>query len=81
MPKRSSKKEDINEAAYRVVQQSTREREDPSGAAAAKDPAAVALGRRGGLKGGKARAAKLTAEQLSEIGRKGAAKRWEKKPE
>ena len=39
---------------------------------AGKDPAAVALGRRGGLKGGKARAAKLSAERLSEIGKQGA---------
>ena len=44
-----------------------------------KNPAAVALGRKGGKKGGKARAANLTAEQLSEIGRKGAAKRWAKR--
>ncbi len=42
-----------------------------------KDPAAVALGRKGGLKGGKARAAKLTPEQRKEIAKK-AAKRWKK---
>jgi hypothetical protein len=41
-----------------------------------KDPAAVSLGRRGGLKGGKARAEKLTPEQRREIAKKGAAKRW-----
>jgi hypothetical protein len=41
-----------------------------------KNPAAVALGRKGGKKGGKARAANLTPEQLSQIGRMGAAKRW-----
>lgn len=41
--------------------------------------AAKALGRLGGLKGGKARAAKLTAEQRKEIAKKAAAKRWEKK--
>ena len=41
-----------------------------------KDPAAVELGRRGGLKGGKARAASMTPEQRSEIARKGAAARW-----
>jgi hypothetical protein len=41
-------------------------------AAAGKDPAAVRLGRLGGLKGGKARAAKLSAKRRSEIGRKGA---------
>ena len=43
-----------------------------------KNPAAVALGRKGGKKGGKARAANLTPEQLAEIGRKGAAVRWAK---
>ncbi len=41
-----------------------------------KDPAAVSLGRRGGLKGGRARAEKLTPEQRREIARKAAAKRW-----
>ena len=41
-----------------------------------KDPAAVSLGRRGGLKGGRARAAKLTPEERSEIARKAAAVRW-----
>jgi hypothetical protein len=44
-----------------------------------KNPAAVALGRKGGKKGGKARAANLTAEQLSAIGRMGAARRWAKR--
>ena len=41
-----------------------------------KDPAAVALGRKGGLKGGAARAKKLTAEERSEIAKKAAAARW-----
>jgi len=41
-----------------------------------KNPAAVALGRLGGLKGGKARAEKLTKEQRSEIARKAAQARW-----
>lgn len=41
-----------------------------------KDPAAVALGRKGGLKGGKARAKKLTAKQRSEIAKKAAKARW-----
>jgi hypothetical protein len=44
----------------------------------AKDPAAVSLGRRGGLKGGKARAAKLTPEQRSEAARKAVRARWQK---
>lgn len=45
---------------------------------AGKDPAAVALGRKGGLKGGKARAKKLTAKQRSEIAKKAAKARWGK---
>lgn len=43
-----------------------------------KDAAAVSLGRRGGLKGGKARAAKMTAERRAEIARKAAESRWRK---
>jgi hypothetical protein len=41
-----------------------------------KDPAAVELGRKGGLKGGKRRAEKLTPERRSEIARKAAIARW-----
>ena len=41
--------------------------------------AAAALGRKGGLKGGKARAEKLTPEERSEIAKKGAAARWKKR--
>jgi hypothetical protein len=44
-----------------------------------KNPHAVALGRRGGLKGGPARAAKLTKEQLSESGRRAVQARWAKR--
>lgn len=44
-----------------------------------KDPAAVALGRKGGLKGGKARAAKMTKKQRSEAARKAAIARWKTK--
>lgn len=43
-----------------------------------KDPAAVALGRKGGKKGGPARAAKLTAEERSESARKAVQARWRK---
>lgn len=74
MPDRSSKPKrpaDINRLAPAIVQAATEgEPEDT------RDPAAVALGRRGGLKGGKARAAALTPEQRSEIARRAAAKRW-----
>jgi hypothetical protein len=43
-----------------------------------KNPAAVALGRKGGLKGGKARALVLTKQQRTEIARKAAAVRWKR---
>ena len=43
-----------------------------------KNQAAVALGRLGGLKGGKARAAKLSPEKRKAIAKKAAAKRWHK---
>lgn len=43
-----------------------------------KNPAAVELGRRGGLKGGKARAERMTAEQRSSAARKAANSRWRK---
>lgn len=46
---------------------------------AGKDPAAVALGRKGGLKGGKARAEKMTAEERSEAARKAAQAQWRSK--
>ncbi len=45
-----------------------------------KDAAAVNLGRRGGLKGGKARAAKMTPEQRANIARNAAKARWGNKP-
>jgi hypothetical protein len=72
MPKRSSK--DLNETAFSIVQQSTGQ------AAPIKNPAAVALGRLGGLKGGKARAKKLTGEQRKQIAQKAARSRWSAKP-
>ena len=45
-----------------------------------KNPAAVALGRLGGLKGGKARAEKLSASARKRIASKAAKVRWAKKP-
>ena len=80
MPKRSSKKRnprDVNVLAASIVEQSTGEPIPPPDEPQ-KNPHAVALGRVGGLKGGKARAAKLTPEQRSEIARKAAQTRWEK---
>ena len=73
MPKRSRKPADLARPATSIV-------EDPASRAgdgyAGKNPAAVELGRLGGKKGGKARAAKLTAAERSEIAKKAAAARW-----
>ncbi len=80
MRKRSSKKqgpEDVNEIAFRVVSEALGER--PPEKLDGKNPAAVMLGRLGGKKGGKARAAKLSAERRSEIARKAAKARWRNK--
>jgi hypothetical protein len=67
MPKRSSI--DPNIMASRIVAAATE----------GKNPAAVALGRLGGLKGGKARAATLTAARRSAIAKKAAKARWAKR--
>ena len=82
MQKRSSTKkkqgpEDISEIAFRVMQEATGE--VPAEEMPEKNPAAVALGRLGGLKGGKARAKKLSAKRRSEIARKAAKTRWGKR--
>lgn len=74
MPKRSSK--DVNQTAFSTVQQATG---DAGQEQAVKNPAAVALGRLGGLKGGNARAAKLTKEQRHAIASKAASMRWTNK--
>ena len=87
MPKRSSKRNpDLNQLAASIVEQST----DQSVSSVRsnhleqavqkqeKNPAAVALGKLGGLKGGKARAASLSAKRRKQIARAAAAKRWEK---
>jgi hypothetical protein len=71
---KSSRSRDPNVTAFSIVQQATGQAE--FNVKSEKNPAAVALGRLGGLKGGKARAAKLSKEQRSEIAKKAAAKRW-----
>jgi hypothetical protein len=74
---------DFSIRAYRVVEQATQDKDNnievEACLAEGKNPNAVALGRLGGLKGGKARFAKLTPEQRKEIAQKAARKRWEKK--
>ena len=56
------------------------DRAAPSKADEGKDQAAVALGRKGGLKGGRARADSLSAEQRKKIAQDAAKRRWAKKP-
>ena len=82
MPERSSKHpkrpRDINELAATLVQVATEgepEIEDT------RNPAAVALGRMGGLKGGRARAEKLTPEERSAIAQQAAQARWSRADE
>ena len=58
---------DINQIAASIVEQTTRE----------KNPAAVALGRLGGLKGGKARDLALSKKRKSQIAKQAAAARWQ----
>lgn len=59
---------DISQIAHKIMQEATRE----------KNPAAVALGRLGGLVGGKARAVKLSAKRKKEIAESAAKARWKK---
>jgi hypothetical protein len=67
---------DINLLAKSITDEATGEKKkEPE---STKNPAAVALGRLGGLKGGKARASKLTPEQRKEIAKKAAQARWKK---
>lgn len=77
MAEKRKKPRDLNALARQIVDEATGEAPD---ADTGKDPAAVALGRKGGLKGGKARAAKLSAQRRKEIARKAAQARWKQKP-
>ena len=71
MPKRSSKNpRDVNQLAAKIIDKATK------GSHKSKNPAAVELGRLGGMKGGKARATKLSAERRQEIARAAAQARW-----
>ena len=77
MPRRSSTARmpsDVNSLAAKIVERATAEPEDRP----KKNPAAVALGRLGGKKGGVARAKKLSAKKRSSIAKKAAQARWQK---
>ena len=85
MPNRSSnrgkgpKEHDPNVTAFNIVQQATGQIEkEETPEPPKKNPAAVTLGRLGGLKGGKARAEALSPKKRSEIAKRAAEKRWSK---
>jgi hypothetical protein len=81
MPERSRKKRprDINALAAAILAEATDEDREPEDPYEGKNPAAVELGRQGGLKGGRVRAEKLTPEQRSEIAKKAAQARWNRR--
>lgn len=69
---------DPNQLAKKILDIVTGDAADVPRPDASKNQNAVELGRMGGLKGGKARAEKLTADQRKEIAQKAAKKRWGK---
>ena len=84
MPERSSKKRprDLNRLAASIVDEATSDEvEVIEPDVSEKNPHAAALGRLGGVKGGPARAARLTAARRSEIAQKAAQARWHGKQE
>jgi hypothetical protein len=72
------RKRDTNELAFQIAQLATGEAKEKN-PDEGKNPAAVALGRLGGLKGGKARAKSLSKKKRVEIAKKAAKSRWKKK--
>jgi hypothetical protein len=79
MPDRSRKRpRDPNQLGKLIVDLATGEADESPTEDTGKDPAAVALGRKGGLKGGKARAERMTPEQRSEAAKRAARARWAK---
>lgn len=76
--KRKKPPVDVSQLAKFIVDQTTAEpTKEPANE---KNPAAVALGRLGGLKGGKARAVKLSAKRRKAIAQKAAQVRWARRP-
>ncbi|MGD0353286.1 MAG: histone H1 [Dehalococcoidia bacterium] len=77
MERKKKRDHDFAVTAFRVVQEATGQIEQPK--KARKEYDYKALGHAGGLKGGKARAEKLTPEERSEIAKKAAQARWKTK--
>jgi len=78
MAKKKKRPNDVNVIASQIVAETTQE-ESTQIPAKEKNPAAVALGRLGGLKGGLARAKKLSSAKRKDIAQKAAKVRWSKK--
>jgi hypothetical protein len=78
MAKPPKRPRDTNQLAKFIVDLATGEQSEPTPAQTGKDPAAVALGRKGGLKGGKARAEKLSPKKRSAIAKTASQARWSK---
>lgn len=78
MAKTPKRPRDTNQLAKFIVDLATGEQPKPRAPDSGKNPAAVALGRKGGLKGGKARAESLSAKKRAEIASVAAQVRWKK---
>jgi hypothetical protein len=76
MTKNPKRPRDPLQLAKLIGDIATKQAQDQKPVDDGKDPAAVSLGRKGGLKGGFARAEKLTAAKRSEIAKKAAKARW-----
>jgi hypothetical protein len=77
MAKHPKRPRDLNQWAKQMVDLATGAAQEPT--PPQKNEAAAELGRRGGLKGGKARAAKMTPAQRKRSAKKAATARWKKK--
>lgn len=78
MATRPKRPRDANQLAKMIVDLATGEAQEPAKTDDGKDAAAVSLGRRGGLVGGKKRAEALSPKRRSAIAKKAAAARWKK---
>ena len=79
MAKKAKRPTDINQRAKNIVDIATGESEDTPTQKDDLKSAAAMLGRKGGLKGGKARAKSLSSKRRSEIAKEAAKARWHKK--
>jgi hypothetical protein len=83
-PKKPKKKPaarpDVNQLAFRIVQEATGQAPKTPDPNAGKDAKAVARGKKGGTKGGIMRAASMSPERRTEVARKAAKARWAKRP-